>query len=142
ALFIAMIVFAASLFAQTTNPAARAARTWRQSHERAIVDEMMTLVAMPNISRNRADIQKNADAIVAMMAKRGITAKQVSVPDGNPVVVGEIATPGATRTIAFYAHYDGQPLDPREWASPPFQPVLRDKPIEDGGSVVPLPAAG
>ena len=31
-----------------------------------------------------------------------------------------------TRTIVFYAHYDGQPLDPKEWATPPWEPVLKD----------------
>ena len=42
----------------------------------------------------------------------------------------------------FYAHYDGQPLDPKEWTTPPFEPVLRDRTIESGGRVIPLPAAG
>ena len=58
------------------------------------------------------------------------------------MVFGQLQTPGATRTMVFYAHYDGQPLDPKEWASPPFEPVLRDKPVQDGGKVIPLPAAG
>ena len=66
----------------------------------------------------------------------------MSVPGGNPLVFGEIRTPGATRTIVFYAHYDGQPLDPEEWATPPFQPTLRDRRLEDGGQVIPLPPAG
>jgi len=35
---------------------------------------------------------------------------------------GEIESPGAARTLVFYAHYDGQPLDPNEWATPPWQP--------------------
>src|SRR5207244_4913177 len=72
----------------------------------------------------------------------GVSAKLVSVPGGNPVVFGEIRTPGSTRTVTFYAHYDGQPLDPKEWASPPFEPTLRDKPVENGGRVIPLPPAG
>ena len=55
---------------------------------------------------------------------------------------GEVRTPGATRTIGFYAHYDGQPLNPNEWASPPFEPTLRDRRVEDGGRVLPLPAGG
>ena len=48
------------------------------------------------------------------------------MPDAPPVVFGEIDTPGAARTVIFYAHYDGQPLDPKEWTTPPWQPVLRD----------------
>jgi acetylornithine deacetylase/succinyl-diaminopimelate desuccinylase-like protein len=124
------------------NPAAEVARHWRQRHERAIVDEFVTLLSIPNIARDREDIRRNAEAIAAMMAKRGLAARLVSVPGGNPIVFGEIHTPGATRTIAFYAHYDGQPLDPQEWTSPPFEPTLRDRRVEDGGRVIPLPPAG
>jgi len=124
------------------NPASQAARQWRQQHERAIMDEFISLLAIPNIAADRANIQRNAETIAAMMQKRGIAAKLVSVPGGNPVVFGEIKTPGATRTIVFYAHYDGQPLDPKEWATPPFTPTLRDKQIERDGQVIALPAAG
>src|SRR5688572_14548205 len=124
------------------NPASRAARSWRQQHERAIVDEFVGLLAIPNIASDRDNIQNNAKAIAAMMDRRGIASRLVSVPGGNPLVFGEIRTPGATRTVAFYAHYDGQPLDPREWTAPPFQPTLRDKRVEDGGRVLPLPPPG
>jgi acetylornithine deacetylase/succinyl-diaminopimelate desuccinylase-like protein len=142
---VSMIVLASLLPAQTaapTNPAAQAARQWRQQHERAIMDEFVALLAIPNIAADHANIQRNAEAIAQMMEKRGIAAKLVSVPGGNPVVFGEIKTTGATRTIVLYAHYDGQPLDPREWATPPFTPSLRDKPLERDGQVIPLPAAG
>jgi acetylornithine deacetylase/succinyl-diaminopimelate desuccinylase-like protein len=125
-----------------TNPAAQAARRWRQQHERGIVDEFITLLSIPNIASDRANIQRNADTIARMMETRGIAPRLVSVPGGNPIVFGEIRTPGATRTIVLYAHYDGQPLDPREWATPPFAPTLRDKPIEKGGQVVSRPQAG
>jgi acetylornithine deacetylase/succinyl-diaminopimelate desuccinylase-like protein len=125
-----------------TNPAALAARQWRQQHERAIVDEFITLLAIPNIAKDQTNITRNAAAIASMMERRGIATKLVSVPGANPVVFGEIRAPGATRTIAFYAHYDGQPLDPKEWATPPFEPVLRNRPIESGGTPVPWPAAG
>ena len=124
------------------NPASQAARQWRQQHERAIMDEFISLLAIPNIAADRANIQRNAETIAAMMQKRGIAAKLVSVPGGNPVVFGEIKTPGATRTIVLYAHYDGQPLDPKEWATPPFTPTLRDKQIERDGQVIALPAGG
>jgi acetylornithine deacetylase/succinyl-diaminopimelate desuccinylase-like protein len=131
-----------TLAAAQTNPAAHAARQWRQQHERAIVDELVTLLAVPNVSSDKPNIQRNAELVAKMIEARGLTARLVSVPGGNPIVVSEIRTPGATRTIGFYAHYDGQPLDPKEWASPPFAPVLRDRPVEDGGKTTPLPAAG
>ncbi len=131
------------LVAETqTSPAAQAARKWRQGHERAIIDEFVSLLSIPNVSRDRTNIQRNAEAVAAMLQKRNIPAKLVTVPGSNPVVFGEIRTPGATRTIGFYAHYDGQPLDPKEWTTPPFQPTLRDGPVDKGGKVIALPEAG
>jgi acetylornithine deacetylase/succinyl-diaminopimelate desuccinylase-like protein len=135
------VLFCAAALLGQTNPASIAARRWRTRHERAIVTEFTGLLAIPNIARDRANIRRNADAIVAMFAKRGVPARLVEEPDSNPVVYGEIRTPGATRTIVFYAHYDGQPLDPKEWLTPPFEPVLRDKSIEKDGRVVPLAVA-
>jgi hypothetical protein len=82
--------------AAPTNPAAQAARKWRQQHERAIMDEFVALLAIPNIAADHANIQRNAEAIAQMMEKRGMAAKLVSVPGGNPIVFGEIKTPGAT----------------------------------------------
>src|SRR5215467_13743818 len=125
-----------------SNPASQAARQWRRQHERAIVDEFASLLAIPNVSNDRANIQRNAELIAKMMEKRGIASKLVSVAGANPVVFGEIKTPGASRTVVFYAHYDGQPLNEKEWATPPFAPVLRSRPLEQDGQVIPLPAPG
>jgi acetylornithine deacetylase/succinyl-diaminopimelate desuccinylase-like protein len=125
-----------------TSPAAQAARQWRQSHERAIVEEFIALLSVPNVSRDRENIQRNAELIARMMTSRSIPARLVSVDGANPVVFGEIRTPGATRTVVFYAHYDGQPLDPKEWTTPPFTPTLRTQSIENGGEVIPLPPSG
>src|SRR5580700_9648656 len=136
-----LLLFCLAAAAQT-NPASIAARQWRQQHERVIVDEFVTLLSIPDIAADRANIQRNAETIARMMEKRGIDAKLVSVPGSNPVVFGEIKTPGAARTIVFYAHYDGQPLDPKEWKNPPFSPTLRDKQIEKDGREIPLPPAG
>jgi acetylornithine deacetylase/succinyl-diaminopimelate desuccinylase-like protein len=135
--------FACCAFAQTPqNPAAAAARNWRETHERVILAEFMDLLAMPNLARDQTAIHKNADAIVGMLEKRGVKARLLEEAGVPPVVFGEINTPGATRTLMFYAHYDGQPLDPKEWATPPWQPVLRDRPLNEDGRVVPLPESG
>ena len=131
-----------AIAAAQTNPAAHAARDWRRAHERAIVDEFVTLLAVPNVTRDRANVQRNAELLVAMLAKRGVDARLVTKEGANPVVLGEIRTPGARRTIALYAHYDGQGLDEKEWTTPPFAPTLRTRAIQDGGQVVALPPSG
>jgi acetylornithine deacetylase/succinyl-diaminopimelate desuccinylase-like protein len=125
-----------------THPAAQAARQWRQQHERAIVDEFVAFLEIPNITRDRENVRRNAEFILKMMESRGIVSRLVSAEGANPVVFGEIRTPGALRTVVFYAHYDGQPLDPKEWTTPPFTPTLRIQGTENSGRAVPLPPPG
>ena len=136
----AWLALAAAASAQP-NPAA-AARAWRETHERAILTEFMDLLALPNLARVETDIRKNAAAVQALLEKRGVKTRLLEVPGAPPVVFGEISTPSATRTLVFYAHYDGQPLDPKEWATRPWQPVVRDRPLEKDGRVIALPATG
>lgn len=131
-----------SMAAAQTNPASIAADHLRQAHERQVYDEFTTLLSIPDVSSDRANIQRNAEVIAAMMRKRRLDPRLVSVPGANPVVFGEILTPGAKRTIVLYAHYDGQPVDPKQWATPPFSPTLRDGPIENGGRIIQPPPVG
>jgi acetylornithine deacetylase/succinyl-diaminopimelate desuccinylase-like protein len=122
----ALIPFLAAALAAQTNPASEAAHRYRQAHESEILGEFSRLLSIPNISSDKPNIRRNADALAAALTKRGVAAQLVEIPNANPLVYGEIKTPGATRTIVLYAHYDGQPLDPKEWASPPFEPVIKD----------------
>lgn len=127
--------------AAQTNPAAQAARHWRQGHERAIVDEFAALLRIPNVAQDREHMRRNVAFITEMMQQRGIATQLVAVPGANPVVFGELRTPGASRTIVFYAHYDGQPVESKQWATPPFAPTLRNRAIERGGRVIEWPEA-
>jgi len=89
-----------------------------------------------------ANLRKNATTIQQMFEKRGVKSHLLEIPGVPPAVYGEIMTPGATRTIMLYAHHDGQPVDPKEWVNPPFDPTLRDAPLDKGGKAIPLPAQG
>src|SRR5689334_7242678 len=62
-----LLLLGASLAAAQANPAAQAARQWRQQHERAIVDELVTLLAVPDVSSDKPNIQRNADLIAKMI---------------------------------------------------------------------------
>jgi acetylornithine deacetylase/succinyl-diaminopimelate desuccinylase-like protein len=119
-----------------------AVRNYRSTHEREILGELIDFLSMPNVAANLGDIRQNATALVEMMERRGIEARLLET-DGPPYAYGELFTPGATRTILFYAHYDGQPVDASRWQGhEPFDPVLRDGSLEAGGKIVDLPASG
>src|SRR5215813_11590247 len=104
----------------------QAADQWRAAHEQQILQEFSALLAIPNVASDRQSIQRNADVLVAALQQRHLEAKQLTAVGSNPVVYGEIKTVGAKHTIVFYAHYDGQPVNPDDWESKaPFTPVTR-----------------
>ena len=106
---------------------ANEAGTWRAQHEREILQEFSDLLAIPNLANDTPNIQRNAAMIRAMLEKRGLTTQLLTLDDAPPIVVGDLTVPNAKRTIAFYAHYDGQPVDPAQWKSDPWKPVMRDR---------------
>jgi acetylornithine deacetylase/succinyl-diaminopimelate desuccinylase-like protein len=119
--------------------AGRAARAWRQAHERPILNEYVELLSVPNIARNLDDMRRNASLIQTILEKRGIRSQLLEVAGAPPVIYGERKTPGATRTILFYVHYDGQPVEPQLWFNKdPFRPTMLD--VE--GRAVTIPASG
>lgn len=102
------------------------ARDWRTAHESAIVAELAELVAIPNHASDAPNMERNAEALRALCQERGMTVRLLRVEDAPPIVVADLLTAGAQRTIAFYAHYDGQPVEPAKWTSDPWTPVMRD----------------
>jgi acetylornithine deacetylase/succinyl-diaminopimelate desuccinylase-like protein len=105
---------------------AKQTRAWRSTHEREILTEFIELLSIPNLATDAPNINRNAQAIRAMCEKRGLTTKLLTLEGTPPVVVADLSTPDSKRTIAFYAHYDGQPVDRAQWKSDPWKPVLRD----------------
>jgi acetylornithine deacetylase/succinyl-diaminopimelate desuccinylase-like protein len=132
------------LFVQTAR-SQTSIRVYRRAHERQIIDEFTRLLAIPNIASDRENIRRNAQFILEMMERRGLNPRLLETrsKETPPAVYGEWKVAGATRSIILYAHYDGQPVDPKQWtASPPFQPTWRTAAMESGGQVVSLPATG
>ncbi len=120
-------------------------RAWREAHEAVIVRELADLMGIPNVASDRPNIEKNAEKVSAVLERRGIRTELLRVADAPPVVFGELPAPGAKRTVILYAHYDGQPVDPKQWTGDPWRPILRDKTLEEGGREIPwdsLPASG
>jgi acetylornithine deacetylase/succinyl-diaminopimelate desuccinylase-like protein len=137
-----LILLPISLFAQTTQ---EKVRDYRRTNEHRIIKEFITLLSIPNVAADTQNIRKNAALIVDMMKQRGLNPRLLegSTPDTPPAVYGEWKTPGAQRTILVYAHYDGQPTDPKQWTGTlPWQPVFRSAALEAGGQILPGPTEG
>ncbi|HEY2465301.1 MAG TPA: M20/M25/M40 family metallo-hydrolase [Steroidobacteraceae bacterium] len=103
-----------------------AVRSWRKAHEKAIVTDFVTLLSMPNVATNVADVEKNAAYIEGQLRARGFETQLLrAVPGTPPSVFAQMKIPRAKRTVIFYAHYDGQPIGQKGWVSSPFQPSMR-----------------
>jgi len=117
-------------------------RDYRLANEHRILKEFTELLTIPNVASDREHIRKNSAFIVEMMKRRGLNPQLLEATDSivPPAVYGEWKSPGATRTVILYAHYDGQPTDPKQWTgSLPWQPVLRSAALEHGGASLPGP---
>ena len=120
-------------------------REYRIDHEQELFDELVEWLYIPNVANDQLNIRKCAAWLKSAMERRGITARILET-GGSPVVYGELNVPGANRTIMFYSHYDGQPVDPTKWIDmEPFAPTMRPGKMEAGSTEpkpIPLPKKG
>ena len=139
-------LFAHPALAQKSAPPAPAqvaqeVRDYRMDNEERIVRELSEFLSIPNIASDTPNIQKNAAHLVEMLEARGIETHILPITGRGPVVFGKLISAEAKRTVIFYAHYDGQPVDAAAWTDgKPFEPTLRDAAIEAGGKRIPFPA--
>ncbi len=113
---------------------------WRQSHEQQIVDQFAGLLSIPNVASDKPNIQRNVDHISMLLMEVGMQVEVLELEGSNPVVFAQRSSPGATKTVMIYIHYDGQPVNVDNWASDPWIPVMRTDMVENGGKRVPMKA--
>ena len=141
-LFVGALVLFGHATAFGQSQAAMSVREYRKAHEAEIISQLVEFLSLRNVAADMSDMRRNAEALVEMMEKRGIESRVLETA-GPPYVFGELDVPGAARTVLFYAHYDGQPVDPSRWVKhEPFEPVLRDRALEAGGTIIEFPSDG
>ena len=122
-------------------------RAFREQKENQWLQEYISFLSIPNTAADTVNLKKNADFIMQMMRKRNVQKVQLlyaSTKGVAPAIYGEVNTPDATKTLIFYAHYDGQPVDTSQWAKGlyPFTPKLVKGSLEKGAAMIPFPASG
>jgi len=137
-ILVISLLFSAMAFAQTQD--LEKIHSYREKNEASIYSDFISFLKIPNVATDTVNIRKNAEFLVQFMNARGISDVQLLEADDKnvpPVVYGAIKVPGATETVIFYAHYDGQPVNPALWANGlhPFQPQLVSGRIDEEGSI-------
>jgi acetylornithine deacetylase/succinyl-diaminopimelate desuccinylase-like protein len=93
--------------------------------------DLERLVRIPSVSADPAaepQVQASANEVAALLTGAGLSdVEVVSVPGGQPAVLGRRPGPPGAPTVLLYAHHDVQPTgDPAGWDSDPFEPAERD----------------
>jgi len=145
--FFLPLSFLAGQFVLAQSPDVLTIRKYGNKNAGSIINEFTEFLSLSNVALDTPGQQKNAAFIMAMMNKRGIKNVQLlnaSTAGTPPAVYGEVLVPGAKQTLIFYAHYDGQPVNPAQWAKEldPFQPRLFSNAIDKAGTNIPFPADG
>lgn len=110
-------------------------RSYIAAHRQDIMREFQEFLAIPNLASDAPNIQRNADALSAMLQKRGLQVQLLRVENAPPVVLGILPGGSSKHTVTFYAHYDGQPLNKADWKQDPWNPTLISKSGSAGASI-------
>ncbi len=94
-------------------------------HQERFVDELRELCAIPSEASDPGALERAARWLRERLAAAGCSVRERRVDGVPPLVVGE--TGAGKRTLIAVQHYDVQPAVPLElWATPPYEPSLRD----------------
>ena len=111
-------------------PAPKIAQAYTAPRHDQLTGQFEEFLRLPNVAVDPAGLRRNAAYLLDQLRAHGIPATLLAAPElpesVPPVVYGELKVPDATRTIVFYAHYDGQPVVASDWATPPFTPTLKE----------------
>jgi len=125
-LCVAALFFVVGTTTARASDVRQAVDAWRAAHEASIIAGLESLTRLRSVAADPQGLTAAAQALSAQLAARDFSVRVLSAGKGAPpLLYAERLQDGATRTVIFYAHYDGQPVTPSDWSSDPFVPVLR-----------------
>jgi len=132
--------FLISITSSAQTPGLEKIQSYRQKNEAPVYNDFISFLKIPDVATDTENIRKNADFLLQFMKVKGISNVQLLEADANkvpPVVYGEVNSAGSHETVIFYAHYDGQPVNPDLWAKGlhPFRPQLVNGRIDENALI-------
>ena len=92
-----------------------------------VLEKHRAFVGIPNVSAVKADMYKNIAFIQPEFEQRGFTVRLLE-STSLPVFFAEKQVDKNAKTVLFYFHLDGQPVNAANWAQDnPFVPVLKQQ---------------
>jgi len=98
---------------------------WIESHREEIMADFFELLRVPSISSLNQNLDECAELVCRQIRDGGFEASLMPVEGAPPIVFSHIEGDNDRRLLC-YAHYDVQPVNPKLWDSPPFEPTIRD----------------
>src|SRR5690349_21612219 len=96
-----------------------------EANRERYIDELHALLRQPSIAAQGIGLEETAALVAARLERLGAQVQVLRLPGAAPVVYGSLGA--GDRTLLVYDHYDVQPPEPLDaWASPAFEPTLRD----------------
>lgn len=95
-----------------------------QEKQEEHIKELASFLAIPSVSSLPAhdtDMVRAAQWLVKKLKDIGMTTTEVMATGGHPVVYSAWNQAKNKPTVLIYGHYDVQPVDEKQWSSPPFQ---------------------
>jgi len=108
---------------------------WREidnRHDEA-VQRLQEWIRQPSIAAENRGVSEGCDLTMRFLRDAGFNEVTRIPTDGQPGIFARLDA-GAPRTLGLYFMYDVKQADPKEWASPPWEAKLVEKP--DLGTVV------
>jgi acetylornithine deacetylase/succinyl-diaminopimelate desuccinylase-like protein len=117
----------------------RPGATWAASSDRAAiaaaaekdkdanVRRLQEWIRHPGIAAENWQMQEACDYTMGLLRDAGFQMVRKMPTDGQPGIFATLDA-GARRTLGIYMMYDVKQVNPAEWAHPPFEAALIDKP--------------
>ena len=92
---------------------------------KSLSGEFREFLSIPNVALYEEHIRRNLDWLKPAFERRGFETRELPT-SSRTAFWAQRKVKGAKKTVLFYMHFDGQPVDPSKWhQDDPFVPVLK-----------------
>ncbi|MBS3781943.1 MAG: M20/M25/M40 family metallo-hydrolase [Candidatus Thermoplasmatota archaeon] len=97
------------------------------------LNDLIRLISQPSISTTSEGVEECTKLVQRLCQKYGFDEINKIETSGQPSIIAKAFVDhdpeNEQPTLLIYGHYDVQPVDPKKWTTPPFEPDIR----EEGG---------